>query len=261
MVKSNNNILIIGDTIIDENIFLVARGLSLETPTIKTDLLDKSISFGGAANVARFISQYKENVTFFTTMTESHAKQFKNKYNVTLLNKPIQKSNVKQRYWIKHGDSRYKYLQINDTFNNLNHDKKTNHLNEIVDLESYDTIAISDYRCGLINNVLINKVKKSNATTYAASQLSTNSPNYNIYEDIDWIICNKKESKYVNRKSGICITDGSNGCTLNGKHFPTIPANAENTIGAGDCFYAAFIATSDPDYANKMARKFVMTPI
>ena len=32
-------------------------------------------------------------------------------------------------------------------------------------------------------------------------------------------------------------------------------------IGAGDCFYAALLATGDPDYANRQASKFVASEI
>ena len=36
---------------------------------------------------------------------------------------------------------------------------------------------------------------------------------------------------------------------------------AINTIGAGDCFYAALLATGDPNFANKKASEYVSNNI
>ena len=47
---------------------------------------------------------------------------------------------------------------------------------------------------------------------------------------------------------------------MNGVPYKGYPVeNVVNIIGAGDCFYAALLATGDPDYANKKASEFVST--
>ena len=77
--------LIVGDTIIDENIYLKANGISLETPTMKTEYLSSEINFGGAANVAINLAKCKNNVTFLTSLSSSKIKDLKKKIsNLTL---------------------------------------------------------------------------------------------------------------------------------------------------------------------------------
>ena len=52
-MREDLKFLIVGDTIIDEDIFLIASGISLETPTMKTVYDTNRVKYGGAANVAR----------------------------------------------------------------------------------------------------------------------------------------------------------------------------------------------------------------
>ena len=56
--------LVVGDTILDEDIYLKAVGLSLESPTIKTTYDSKRINYGGAANVARFLKKFDKKSFF-----------------------------------------------------------------------------------------------------------------------------------------------------------------------------------------------------
>jgi len=86
--------------------------------------------------------------------------------------------------------------------------------------------------------------------------------NYYRYDAFDYIVCNEKESRLVIQDNNVCITKGSRGCSFNGVDFLPYPVeNPVNTIGAGDCFYAAFLATGDPDFANKAASEFVSSEI
>ena len=61
-MRENLNFLIVGDTIIDEDVFLIASGISLETPTLKTVYDTRKIKFGGAANVAKQLVRCKVSV-------------------------------------------------------------------------------------------------------------------------------------------------------------------------------------------------------
>tara|TARA_Y100000004_G_scaffold96009_1_gene107507 strand:+ start:3255 stop:4028 length:774 start_codon:yes stop_codon:yes gene_type:complete len=253
-MRENLKYLIIGDTIIDETIDLEATGLSLESPTIKTVPYDYSYDFGGAANVAKFLAGFDRRVTFATSMEDIQAVEFERRYpDVELLNYYQGRSNKKSRMWVRHGDSRYKHLQIN----NVN-DEIAQSFMPIFDLDEYDIIAFADYRCGFIKSKIIKHVTDSGKITYASSQISSRESNYDRYFDIDYIVCNKKESEYVDRKTNICITVGAAGCIMNGVPYKApLVENPINTIGAGDCFYAALLATGDPNFANEKASEYV----
>ena len=248
------NYLIVGDTIIDENIFLKASGISLETPTMKTEYLSSEINFGGAANVAINLAKCENNVTFLTSLSSSKIKDLKKKIsNLEIINCFQGKDNLKKRYWINHGDATFKYLQINNTNNEIARSDIDN-----INLDYFDIIAFSDYRCGLITPNFISKCINTKSKTFASSQISSRKSNYINYKDVDIIVCNEAESKYVKREKDICITKGVNGCSFNGVNYPSLKVeNIKNTIGAGDCFYAAFIATGDPQIANEKSALFL----
>ena len=245
--------LVVGDTIIDEDIFLKAAGLSLESPTLKTTYTTNKINYGGAANVAKFLARFNRDVTFVTSLSCDH---------VDMLDFEVKsfyqgKNNIKSRYWITHGDSTYKYLQVN----NVNDEESLTPLIDI-DVSLYDIIAFADYRCGFITDAFIAKCLKAGKITYASSQVSSRLSNYYMYDAFDYIVCNEKESRLVIQDNNVCITKGSRGCSFNGVDFLPYPVeNPVNTIGAGDCFYAAFLATGDPDFANKAASEFVSSEI
>lgn len=252
-MRKNLKYLIVGDTIIDETIDLQVIGLSLESPTIKTTIKEENYNFGGAANVAKFLRQFDRDVTFVTSMTDRDCDTFELYYQLPVKNFFQGKNNKKTRYWINHGDSRYNHLQVND----VNEEFSRSFL-ENFDISQYDIIAFADYRCGLITDSFIKYATESGKITYASSQISSRSSNYDRYSGIDYIVCNQEEAKSVDRTTNICITKGANGCTMNGIDYPATPVkNVVNTIGAGDCFYAALLATGDPSFANQSAAEFV----
>ena len=60
--------LVVGDTIIDEDVYCKAAGLSLESPTLKTTYNMRKVNYGGAANVARHLHNFNRDVTFLTSI-------------------------------------------------------------------------------------------------------------------------------------------------------------------------------------------------
>lgn len=246
------NLLLIGDTIIDKNIYLEATGLSLESPTIKTKYVSENLSYGGAANVAKFCSVFGLKVTFITSVKDSTKKDLEKKYNINIINIEQQKENIKSRFYIKKGDNIYNYLQINDV--NTEEAKQTSHL----DLKGYHSIAVSDYRCGLLTDELKKIIQKQKCEKFVASQISSNNPNFDSYKKVDYFVCNENESQYLSNLHNVYITKGSGGCEFNGKIFPSEKVTPVQTIGAGDCFYAALLAFRNPNIANEMAKKYVL---
>jgi len=245
-------ILVVGDTIIDKDVELRAIGLSLESPTLKTESTAERINFGGAANVAKYSHKFGLDVTFATTMSTENEAAFLSRYSLSLFNLDSNIENTKSRFYISHGDERYKYLQVNHT------NRKELDLELNLDLNEFDIIAFSDYRCGLISNAMISNSIKSKAKTFGASQTSNKKSNFERYIDLDYLVCNKNESKSFKRRRNVLISQGKNGCKLNSISYPAVHVqNPKNLIGAGDCFYAAFLAYQSANKANKCAAEYI----
>ena len=67
MIK-DKNVLIIGDVILDVWTYARAIGLSLETPTLKAQLLEKKHTFGGTGNVVNNLYELGADIDFFTLL-------------------------------------------------------------------------------------------------------------------------------------------------------------------------------------------------
>ena len=272
----NVKLLLVGDTIVDHNIFLSATGLSLESPTLKTNFVREEIKFGGAANVAKYASLLGAEVTFITSLANKNYQNiFNNRYDIETIFVPQEKVNVKKRFWVERGSTTYKYLQINDV-NPDTPQKTISNLSTSVNKRNYDIAAISDYRCGLVNKHLADNIKKLECEKYAASQISSKTSNFKNYRGFDCLVMNnseaitctnKKDYKFEDFKDLDCkrvlVTLGEDGAqvissnTVKRYHLiDTLPA--KNVIGAGDAFYAAFLVSDgDVEYANDFASYYV----
>lgn len=249
-------ILIIGDTIIDQNYYLNSPDISLESPTIKANLNYFNEKFGGAALVATSLKKIdsKNEIFFLSSMSAKYKKIIEQKYKIKVLNFFSGKDNLKKRFWISRGNESYNYLQVRD----LN--DKLIKVNLNINYKEFDIIAFSDYQCGLITSNLVNKVLlKKKKNTFSSFQISSNSSNvWRKFISTEYIICNENESKFIKkRKKNICITLGANGSYFNGKHYKTRKCKAKNTIGAGDIFYASFILKKNPSFSNLQAYKYI----
>lgn len=265
--KYNRKVLLIGDTIVDKHVYSTVSGLSLESPTVKCNFNKEVIQLGGAANVAKHMSHLCSEVTFVTSMNPSY-----NVPGVNTINIESDTYNTKTRHWISRGDHTYKYLQINNTNQN---DLKYS-LQDLV-IEEYDVLAISDYRCGLVTDNIVEEILKNKFSKkkYAASQVSSKENNYDRYQTFDCFVMNKSEamsytkSEFPNFKSfadlkakTVYVTMGAEGCTLYNAsgfhHFQGKIASVSNTIGAGDAFYAALLSSGgDVNFANRWASYYV----
>lgn len=275
----NVKLLLLGDTIIDHNVFLSASGLSLESPTLKTNFLREEISFGGAANVAKYASLLGAEVTFITSIAnKDYQNTFNNRYNIKTIFVPQEKVNVKKRFWVERGGTIYKYLQIND-INPDEPQKTVSNLSVSMNDRNYDVAAISDYRCGLINQYLANSLKKLDCEKYAASQVSGKENNFQNYSGFDCLVMNSSEAIACTSKNDytfedfkntkcerVLVTLGEDGAQIMSesivKRYHLInKVPAKNIIGAGDAFYAALLASDgDVEYANDFASHYVSVP-
>ena len=133
------NILVIGDTIIDDSIFTDAIGLSLESPTLKTELTSREIEYGGAANVVKNIIHLGSECTFITSGEVKLPK-------VSLINLQGNPAR-KMRVWVRRGDSDYKYIQVNE-----NSSGAIDVFEDWKLIDEHDLVVLCDYGHGVLSS-------------------------------------------------------------------------------------------------------------
>ena len=264
-------ILVLGDSIIDRDIYCESIGLSLETPTLKTKMINETYSFGGAANVVNNLLSLGCKVYFSTAFADDYSSQIACDWNDPNLSLNIFRYNgqsvVKNRYWIERNDIIYKYLQVNQgTPITTSAEEIYTSVVTNIDVWEPDIVLLIDYRNGLFKNrehvkKIINYSQERGALVVSSSQTSSNGDNYSLFHGSDLICMNHHEAtshmpsfkpdsegmKALSAFMGssVCVTLGSDGSVLydNGRFYKCRSAQVEvvDTCGAGDAFLAALI--------------------
>lgn len=272
----NKNILVIGDTIIDKDIYVSDIGKSLETDSVKTKFINQTTELGGASRVVNFISAFDVNVVFFSNLEEKYFKEFTDLFSKLEIYKTNTTSSVEKiRVKLKKSNNFETVFQINKDYQS-----KHNSYSEILKVPNkiFDVVLIDDYRTGMFDKELIEVVNNLSCEKIVfASQLSRNNLNINNYTNFNILILNKYEfesefntkldieQNYVNIFSNglkkIIVTLGNEGAILITKekntYFSTNSKHFVNTIGAGDIFLGSYLMFEDVDLANKHTFDFL----
>ncbi len=272
----NKNILVIGDSIIDKDIYVSDLGKSLETDSTKTKYIDQSIKLGGASRLVNFISTFDVNIKFFTNLEEQYYSKFNDMFSKLHIYKTATDSSVQKiRIKLK------KDNQINTVFQiNKDYVSQHNSYSEIFDIadKSFDIVLVNDYRTGMFDKSLIKIVNNlSFKKIVLASQLSRNELNIKNYSNFNVLILNKYEFEsefnlyldfernysniFTNDLEKIIVTLGENGALLITKeeniYFSTKSKKFVNTIGAGDIFTGSYLMFEDVEVANQHTLNFL----
>lgn len=285
--RVGNSILVIGDSIIDHDVYCEATGLSLETPTLKTRLVEEKYLYGGAANVVEHLLALDTPVTFITGVGSDEFTSVLLDFGThkSLDLRPISYHGanlVKSRYWVKRGTDRYKTLQINRGDKMNNHDilhtvKKllsaTHHMWTGFPINK---AVLVDYGNGMFSDInktqrLVKLLKSNGIEVISSCQKSDRETFFSGLTESDLICMNKYESEAYTKALGadhisilsrrlsvdICVTDGDKGSTYysNGetKEYSSVKVECVDSCGAGDAFLAALVASGDVSMANKWA--------
>jgi rfaE bifunctional protein kinase chain/domain len=262
---SDKNVLVVGDSILDINIYSQAIGLSLETPTIKAKEKCRDYSLGGAANVVQNILELGAKCSFITLLGDDSDsefyKKFKNpNFSFHPIIEPQRKTTVKTRFWVERGTNQYKALQIDKLDNSPIEPESEKNIIHLLDSLKYDSLIIADYRHGMMSKPLIESIKSlknKDIFIITSSQVSEHQANHQDYSGVNLICMNEKEAKEVLpgfRKdniselgsflsSGVCVTLGESGAimSLEGKVYNSkgFKVKEVDSCGAGDSFLAA----------------------
>lgn len=250
------NILLLGETIIDHDIFLKRREISSHTKKNKYILNKSKVEFGGASNLFRLLKRKK--IFFFTNNFKYHKKNYKNISDTSI---------IKNRYWYKEKV----IFQINNISDREKITLKKNFIKSLfAKLAKSKILIISDHNYGLIRDNILKKIvnyaKSKSITVYYDSQHRKKISNNYIPENVDFFLMNRDEFKlYLNyfkakklnklnslmflkkklKIKNIVLKEDKDGCvclTTNNDRLIIKPIkNKKNLIGAGDRFLSALV--------------------
>ena len=200
----NKHVLVIGDAILDETIISSTIGVSLETPTLKAQFANSSLDPGGAANVVQNLLTLGANVTFVTVLGEDQYTDFYNNWTHPKLKlvsvKDGTQNIVKTRFWLKHGDSMYKHLQINRGQKKPCSQHAFERLLNFTNIqEDVDCVLLVDYSINIFNTEsrvtrIVDSLKRLKKPIIASSQISDNENKYSWFSGVEYMCMNRHEA-------------------------------------------------------------------
>ena len=195
------NVLVLGDTIVDEYISCEPLGMSQEDPTIVVSPLQSDKFIGGAAIVASHAKTLGANVKFISVVGDdensSYVKDGLEKLNidVSLYLDSTRPTTLKQRFRAKDKTLlRVNHLKQhgieNDIENNILEEVKKN-------IKDLDLIIFSDFSYGVLTNNIINNIsiiaKENNIIMAADSQSSSQVGDISKFKDMTLVTPTERE--------------------------------------------------------------------
>ena len=263
----NLNVLVIGDTIIDEYITCDPIGMSQEDPTIVVTPISNKKFIGGAAIVASHAKTLGANVNFISVVGDDENHEFTKNFLKNLEIKHfIQKDNtrpttVKQRFRAHNKTllrvNHLKQHQIDKEYEN-------NIMEYILKLDQLHLIIFSDFSYGVLTKELIKSIEsfasKKNILLVADSQSSSQIGDISKFKNMHLVTPTEREIRLAlnDFESGLVIlseklknkanpqhiftTLGSEGIMIYNPNnselltdnIPALNLNAKDVSGAGD---------------------------
>jgi len=271
---AESNILVIGDTIVDQYVGCDALGMSSEAPVLVVRELESKEYLGGAAIVASHVRALGAKCHFISVIgNDIHANYVSKELessdvNTYFIKDDSRPTSYKIRYMVESQKlfrvSRLKEHKISTKIEDLII-KKINELSP-----SLDGIIISDFVYGVITERIIrgikNIVKENKIKLFADVQCSSQIGSVLKYKDFDLVFPTEKEARIAldNNVEGIewianklldklsskevLVKLGSEGFIAYSKqsdgfvlkqHFPALTVNPVDVTGAGDSMMAA----------------------
>jgi len=265
---SNLNVLVIGDTIIDEYITCEAIGMSQEDPTIVVTPISNKKFIGGAAIVASHAKTLGGNVSYVSVLGDDENFEFTQDYLMSLgittylLKDSTRPTTLKQRFRAQNKT----LLRVNHLKqHNIAKDLEKKVLNKILNsTTNYDLIIFSDFSYGVLTKRIIEDItsyaQKDSIFMVADSQSSSQIGDISKFKNMGIVTPTEREirlsindfesglvvlseklhkksnSKYIFTtlgREGILIYN-SNENELLTDNIQALNTNAKDVSGAGD---------------------------
>jgi rfaE bifunctional protein kinase chain/domain len=224
------NILVIGDTIIDQYVACDALGMSSEAPVLVVKELENKEYIGGAAIVARHVKALGANCSFISLVGDDSPAKFvekelvKEKINSKFIIDTERPTIYKIRYMV----GTQKILRVSRLkdhhINQREEEEIISYINNIAD--KLDGIIISDFGYGLISPNIIRNLtgisKKNNIKLFGDSQSSSQIGNIEKFKDFYLLTPTEKEAR-------IALNDKYNGLEYIGNNLLRL-TNSKNII-------------------------------
>lgn len=263
------NVLVIGDTIIDEYHFTITKGRAIKDPIISVGYDHHEIYAGGILAIANNVSHYVNKVKLVTLLGDRKRKEdfIRNSMNKNIELKFFTKENsptvIKRRFLDKVRNTKlFKIEYLNDTpISKSLENKIISYLEK--NLGKYDLVLVGDFGHGFITSGIISIIEDKSKFLSVNCQTNSSNFGYNYvtkYNNLDFIVMNTEEVQLPlgNRYSSIeplvrllskktkfnqfLVSLSKEGC-LYFYHDKILkaPAFVEKTIdtvGAGDAVFA-----------------------
>lgn len=211
------NVLILGETIIDEYLFCEALGKSGKEPVLVYNEKYTELYLGGAAAVANNISDFSDNVTLLSYLGEKKTpldnfilKKLKKNIKFEFIRKKNSVTIRKKRY-VDEVNQR-KVFGIYDLQDNPVTDKNEAKILDYLksNLKKFDLVVALDYGHGLINNKIAEFISKNSKFLFLNTQL--NASNYSTqridkFIQSDCIIINESELRNFIKDSSLKLNE------------------------------------------------------
>jgi len=267
---SKLNVLVIGETIIDQYVFCEALGKSGKEPVLVLRDLETQEYLGGSLAIARHLSSFCKNVSVLSFLgKDNEYKSFiENNIEENIILNFLNKSNsptIVKRRFVDNID-RKKVLgvySINDDM--LNESEEAKFIQSFDKLsKEHDLVIVSDYGHGVITPKIADHI--SNSDKFVSLNAQVNAANigtHNIrkYHNVNCLIINESELRHeLRQRDGnveemgvtlkdmisskyIAVTQGKNGVFLiksnnNPERCPGFAAQVIDKIGSGDALLA-----------------------
>jgi rfaE bifunctional protein kinase chain/domain len=267
----NLKVLVIGETIIDQYVFCEALGKSGKEPVLVLRDLGMDQYAGGAAAIARHLSDFCDAVSLLSMLGEKKEHEdfvlgsMPDNVEPHFIFKKDAPTIIKKRYvdHITKSKSLGVY-SLNDTQMNVeNQDQFDSYLIDLI--PKHDLVIISDYGHGFISSKSAKRISKQSIFSTLNAQINAANIGYhtmNNYRDMDCAIINETELRHELRdrdtsvellmkqlakslqSKSLVVTQGNVGATLyvseneEYHHCPAFAAKVVDKIGAGDAMLA-----------------------
>ena len=267
----NLKVLVLGETIIDQYVFCEALGKSGKEPVLVLRDLNMEQYAGGAAAIARHLSDFCGTVSLLSMLGEKKEyedfvlKSLPKNVEPYFIYKEDAPTITKKRYVDNISKSKcLGVYSINDSqMNSENQNQLTSFLDELI--PKHDLVIVSDYGHGFLSKETAQNISKQSIFTTLNAQINAANIGYhtmNNYNNIDCAIINEAELRHElrDRESNVdflmkelskslhiknlVVTQGDSGAMLfdsekNEFHFcPAFASKVVDKIGAGDAMLA-----------------------